>query len=205
VEPVLAEYVASKVVEDIRAERPLSSELCEVFIRRFRMIDLMRKHAKPSDFPKLRRLCDSGDDALCDFGLTLLFSIMSQDEVHRYAEDLFQRPNLAFRTRMILQFRFLDDPDLDRHLHEEFLQFMLDNWAQVLNEVPQWFGGRQGVADFCSQRLQDSRFPKTKRWAYVCFAAASDNPAEARQLIESYADDQDPFLREAVQQVLSRL
>ena len=42
----------------------------------------------------------------------------------------------------------------------------------------------------------DERHSKSKRWVYICAAAASDDSAAARELIQSYTKDPDPFLRE---------
>lgn len=202
-EPIIAEYLVDKLVDDIRSTRPLPSQLCQALFR-YPIINDLRRRINPDDFLIIHSLCESDDDAVRNLGFALLQNIR-QERVRCYLEEVWQRPLLSFKLRTNLQAELLNYPELSQDYHEQLFRFTLDNWQPWLQGIVDWCGGGEGVLKYCTGRLSDPKFPKSKRWLYVCAAAASNDLAAARNLIGSYVEDPDPFLRGVPREVLKRL
>jgi hypothetical protein len=201
---IVSDYVAEKVLSDIRSGAPLSSALCDA-LTTFPLIDHLRSLIQIEDFAYVRVLCDSTDEAKQTLGLALLRNIESAAVVRQYLQELWKRDDLPFRTRIGLQFQLSNDPNLDPGVRQSFLTFTLSNWEKFLENQRNWCGTGEDVTAFCRQRLSDNKFPPSKRWLYLCVAAASSDTTAARQLIKEYENDSEPFTRKAVAQVLARL
>lgn len=203
-ERIIAEYLADKLINDIRSGVILLPELCEA-VTSVPLIDYLRSRIRVEDFDRIRALCDSENAASQNLGLALLRNIEHESEVRSFLENLWERPDLSFRTRIGLQFQLSNYVNLDPSMRKRFLAFTLDNWQPFLDNQVAWCSGPQGVINFCRQRLTDTRFPQSKKWLYMCVVAASDDSTSARSLLEGYQNDPDPFTREVVQEVLKRL
>lgn len=203
-ENVISEYLAEKFCADIRAGAPASSELCSA-LTSFPVIDYLRSRIQIEDFERLQVFCDSDDPAKQNLGLALLRNIESIGNVRTYLENLWHRASLSFRSRIGLQFQLSNYADLDPAMRQRFLTFILNHWQEFLDNQIEWCNTGEGVLDFCRQRLADTRFPASKNWLYLCVAAASSDRDAARALVQSYANDLDPFKRKVASEVLERL
>jgi hypothetical protein len=201
---VVSDYVAEKVISDIRSGTPLSAALCDA-LTTFPLIERLRQLIRIEDFESLRALCESTDETMQNLGLALLRNIESAAVVRQYLQEMWKRDDLHFRTRIGLQFQLSNDPDLDPKMRQSFLTFILGNWQKFLENQQNWCGTGEDVIAFCSQRLTDSKFPTSKRWLYLCVAAAASDTVAARQLVKDYENDFDPFTREVAAQVLVQL
>lgn len=203
-EQVIAEYLAEKLISDIRSGVTLPGDLGWAVIR-LPLRDYLRQRIKPKDFNALRSMCNSEDEELQNLGLVLLRNIKQETDVRKFLEEMWQRPGLPFSIRIGLQFQLIDYGDLDAGFHEEFLKFTLTNWEEWLDSMRAWCGGSQNAVNYCRARLEDKGVAPSRRWAFICAAAAANDSSEARSLIEVYANDSDLFLRGVANNVLSRL
>jgi len=199
------EYFANKLIDDIRSDNILPADLCRAAAVFPNPIDSIRKLVKPSDWPHLRLVCDSTIDQVAFLGISLLNKIQDLPDVRKYLEEAWRRPNSPYETRLAVQWTLLNYADLDSALHEQLFEFTRTNWERWLESAEAYVGGRPAIIAYCKQRLNDSSFPRSKDWAYLCVAAASDNVNQARQLIEERRNTDGVFLKTVAEYVLARL
>lgn len=204
---VIAKYLASKAVQDIRSDFLLPSDLCYA-LNRFPIIDYLRAEIQTSDWQKLHKMCESSDEEICALGLALLRRILRLDEVRSYLEKkYYDIANLPFKARISLQYKLLDYPDLEHEIQKELFESILEDWESWLATVADWTGGQDNVLEYCRLRLRDPNFPKTKHWIYICAAAASDNPKAAQNLIHQKKKEnrKDAFMQKVIEEVLNHV
>jgi len=199
----IVDYLAQKLVDDLRAGQELPVELQRAYSSV--LADAVRKQIQPADWKWIRSMCNSPSEYLRRLAIDLTRNIRDLPEVRPLLEDMWRQQGLPVSVRIALQARLLDYEDLTEEWHRELFKFTLNNWEEYLQEVRQWVAASGPILNFCRQRLNDPNFPRSKRWFYICNAAAADDPKEAREFIENYKNDEDPFVREVVEGVLRRL
>jgi len=199
-----AKYIAVKLTQDIRSGFIPSKELSRE-VNRFPLIDLLRERIEPADLPNLKSLCESQDIYISRLGFSLLRKIHEVNEVRAFVESQWPREDLPFDVRVTLQFMLLSYAELGESMHEELLRFTLSSWDQWLADAVNWSNGQHSVIDYCQERLSSPNLPESKRWVYICCAAASGDQAKTRALISNYVNDPDPFLVKVADEVLDRL
>lgn len=204
-EKIVAEYLAQKVIEDVRSGNLPAPELSKA-VCHFPLIDLLRKHVTQSDWDNIYLLCESQNQDQRTLGRALLVNIMSFQKVRQYLEQSWQKTDLTFMDRIGLQFTLLNYKDLSTSFHEILLKFTMDNWNNWLKDATApWADGQNNVLDYCQKRLDDQSISKSKRWIYICGVAATDNIEAAKTLVESYLKSDDPFLAKVSNEVMSRI
>lgn len=203
-EKVLLNYLGEKLIDDLRAGAQLSSGLLGL-ANQVEIVDVLRKSISNEDFRWIRSMCDSKEDGAQQLALSLVRSIQYQREVRLYLEEMWHRNDLTFITRIVLQSQLLQYEDLQADLRTQIFQSILNNWDEWITEVKNWTGGVHNVLDYIQIRLGDSRFPRSKWWYYLCCAPASNDPIKARELVERFAQDSDPFMKSVAEELLRRL
>ncbi len=204
-EQIIAEYIAKKMIIDIREGYLPSPELSEA-VRRFPLMDFMRDLVQSGDFLNIRRLLDAPHEEIRALGFGLLNNILNLKKVRDYLEEKWKSCDMTFRDRNAIVFTLTNCEDLSPAFHKQFSEFIFENWERWLTKVAaRYAGGLQRVLDYCRVRLQDKIFPDSKKWVYLCVAAASNDSLEAQNLIGGYADAPAPFVRKIACEVLRRL
>lgn len=201
--PILYEYIATKLLEDIRSGRSLPVDLCQAVTSDMRR--RLHQQILPTDFAAIRRLCETDDSWSRGLGINLLFSIVDTREARSYLEELWRDTTLSMENRRNVQFRLLDCADLDATSHEALRNFTFENWEEWLQGVRRYAGGAEKALEFFKARIIDSKYVESKLWVYLCCGAASNDKEATREWLQNYTADTNAFRRDTALLVLARL
>jgi hypothetical protein len=198
----LRNYVARKVVEDLRQGKGLDEDLL-LEVRVFPLIDDIRSLIRPDDLQFVRGLLNSPEITRFRFGLSLVRKIQHLAGVREVLENLWATsPDAKIREAVI--WALTQYPDTPRSKHREFFRFFLDNPKEFYDELVTWFGGTDKIISGSQARLSDPGF-HAKRWMYLWCLAFAPERDEARSIVAKYTDDPDDLTREVAQQAMQRL
>jgi NADPH-dependent ferric siderophore reductase len=202
---VLAEYLSRKIIEDIRSGKTLSPEICES-VCHFPLIDFLRRLVQPDDWNHIKLLLEANHVDIRTLGRALLNRILNVNGVREYLVRAWRSSGQTIRDKIGLQFTLLNYEDLDPQVQKELSEFVFENWNEWLSEgTTRWAAGEQNVLDFVRKRLSDEKTTPTKRWVYICGAAASPDKNEVIRIIEEYVNNSDAFLSEIARRVLEKV
>jgi hypothetical protein len=194
----------SLLLSELRSGAIPNDGICNL-INQYPTIDKARALIEPMDLPMVQRLLASTSFVVRRLGYSLLRKLSNEVPVRQFVENQWWRDDVTFDERIALQFLLLSYRDLDTKFHESLFSFTIQFWEQWLSDAVKWANGKDSVIRYCHDRLASAELPNSKRWVYLCCAAASNDFDAAIKLITSYSEDADPFLRHVVQVVLRRL
>ncbi len=164
------------------------------------MVDKLRDLVEERDIPKLMEMVmATGVDF--ELAVSLLRKFDTRADVKSFLLDQWNRFD-DFEHRIVLMWRVLDDENLDLNVHENIYTFVKNNKERFMEEIVEWYGGAERVLDAVKSRLSDSSFPRTKDWVYLYLATGSSDRNAATELVKSYANSKNGFLRKVVEEVL---
>lgn len=199
----VSEDVAAVVVKSLRAGQVPSGDLCRI-LKTYPLLDDIRSKIRSEDWPVVRRLCESGNEDVCRFGLSLTGEL-SDREVRSYLGQMWERDDLPHGTRYELMSKLCDFPELPQEMHAKLFAFIRNDWSGWITAVEQWIGNRSGVLEYCRSRVENPRVPESKTWIYLCCTPASDDEKAALEWVTSYEEEGDPFIERVVAEVSRRL
>jgi len=199
----VSEDVAAVVVESLRSGQVPSGDLCRI-LKTYPLLDDIRSRICPDDWPVVRRLCESGNEDVCRFGLSLTGEFSGR-EVRSYLGEMWERDDLPHDTRYELVSKLCDFPELPQEMRAKLFVFIRDNWSGWITAVEQWIGGRSDVLEYCRSRVGNPRVPESKTWIYLCCTPASDDEKAALEWVTSYEEEGDPFIGKVAAEVSRRL
>lgn len=202
--------IAEKACQDLRDGKILDNELayklnsvpqvdyCRALIQDSDEGWLKNIASSPSVPPLTRELCISLMHPLCR---------KNNRDIRDYLENLWKSSD-QYNIKMQLMWRLLDYDDLTVDLHRDIYgNFVIPNWDKWLPYVVDKFGGKEEVFSSCSRRLQNSDFPASKAWIYLCVASGCNKEElpEVKKLIKQYLNSRDSINSEVSSHLINRL
>lgn len=195
-------YVARKLIEDLRAREPLDEEFL-VGVTKRPFIDSLRQLIVPDDKELVLELIGAGTLAARRLGIGLTRNILADDEVRECLLRLWREAD-DIETRKPVVFRLLDLTDLPVEMHRELYAFVRDHWDYVLADEAAFFGPRN-VLDGCRERLSDPSFLPSKAWVYLCIATQAPQRDQVEELLEQYLQSGESINAEVAEELLREM
>lgn len=184
--PEVLDYLAAKVIDDIRKGAILSTDLIKVLCT-VPIIDYLRREVEEKDIDYLMKYLQSEDNILVQFALALF---QKNKDIPEVKEKLFLlwAESKTFDEKMNVMFRILDYPNVSIEIHTSIFDFIINNWDRWISECIIWQAenDKNKILDSIKIRLKDNRFPASKSWVYLLMATASPDKNELRNLINEY-------------------
>jgi hypothetical protein len=203
------DYVAEKIMADLRSGADVPSAVIDEAVR-YELTNHLRSRVWAKDFDLARGLCESGQCNEQRLGLSLIQGLRHtggdnlRADIYSYLTSLWEA-ELEFESRASLVYALLDYEELLAEFHEKLLLFTEKNWDRMIAHTLDWCGGPAAILRMTEERVNNPKFPRTKRWIYLCLAVGADDLGAARALVEAYAHDEDLFLRRVVSIILARI
>jgi len=196
------DYLASKVIEDIRHKRVFDASLV-VKLNEAPLIDSLRVAVQKKDVSILLKMADSKNTAISGLALGLLQKYNKLAVVKSF---LVNKSGLSkdWQRNLPVMCRRLDDVNVDVSVHEETYKLITDNIRAFLSVSPAWFGGVDKVLSVSKARLVDPKFPRTKDWFYLCMALGSSDRASVKKLLKAYKSNKNKFISRVAKELLQR-
>lgn len=193
---------AASIVEALRnGERPTEREAAAM--KRRPLIDELRNCVVAEDVPRFLSIVDVEQGYVAALHLSVLRHHAGRPEVQESLRRRWESADAFLRASLV--WRLLDDPDLPREWHRKMFDFILQEPKTFDKVSLEFIGGQGKLFSYCLQRLGDSSFPESKKWIYLCNAAAAEEPGLARALVALGRYLPDPFAREVAEQLLQKL
>ncbi|MDR3666072.1 MAG: hypothetical protein P4L35_04425 [Ignavibacteriaceae bacterium] len=182
-----ADYSAENILMKIRNQNLLEKELVLQLNGR-PYIDDLREMISVDDIKYLQIYIESPDNVYKQFALALLQNISSEPLVKDLFFKLWKEAK-TYDEKMNVMFRILDYEDLNQEIHENIYQFALQYWDQWINDCIKWQSKNNPdlVIANMTERLNDPRFPYSKKWIYLLIATASRDFDRVLELLDKYA------------------
>lgn len=201
-QPII-DYLASKVIEDIRQQRCFDDSVADN-LNKYPLMDSLREVIQQEDVPILLEMTKSTSTCICNLAISLLRKFDTQADVKLFFLDEWRR-STVYDRRSALMWRLLDDKCLDITIHKDIYSFVCNNINRFVSDCTICFGGDNQVLSACKARLTDSSFPRTKDWIYLCAALGSTERDSVKQLIASYESSKDKFVAMVAKDLSQRL
>ncbi len=186
-EQKILEYLAEKVVDDLRSNCFVDKELA-IELNKQPYIDELRTKVEDTDINILVKIADSKlYSAVGGLAVTMIQGGARNKKVKELLLRHWKEDN-DFECKNYIMFRLLDDPKLDILMHEEIYNFVMDNLDQWINQQVKWITGRDKIVAFAKGRINNSDFPETKNWVYLCDCLGASDKKGAKALIKQYVD-----------------
>lgn len=206
------EDYAKEVIEKIRKKEFLSPATCRAFFMQDKA-DSLRSLVRANDLDTiLSFIYNAVHDDVFRLGMHLLQGILvySNDSsvklrIRGILEGLWVSARSSVTRGTSVTFALLNIEDISRDMHKTLFQFYLDTWDYQCDNQVAWSGGADNIIDRVMQRLNDKRYPKTKRWIYILAAGASNNPQKALELLSNLQQDQDELDQLAIAELNRRI
>ncbi|MCR4320975.1 MAG: hypothetical protein NUV74_11650 [Candidatus Brocadiaceae bacterium] len=201
-QPII-DYLASKVIEDIRQQRRFNDSVADN-LNKYPLMDSLRELIQQEDVPILLEMTKSMSTCICNLAISLLRKFDTQASVKLFFLHEWSC-STDYERRSALMWRLLDDKYLDITAHEDIYRFVCDNMNRFLSDCAKCFGGDTLVLSACKARLADPSFPRTKDWIYLCASLGSTERDSVKQLIASYESSKDKFVAKVSKDLSQRL
>jgi hypothetical protein len=198
----LAEYVASKIMEDLRSGKTISPELVpDIHKRPF--IDELRKQVQLDDKRFIFELISSTHQNIVIFGIGLMMPIRNDPDVKKFLFDLWgSTDNTQLKSRLTHR---LMDYELAMNQHEDIRRFVKENWKLWLAQVKKYYDGPEDYLDKLKQALGDKGFPKTKLWMRLYQSMVHEDKKAVRQFLEGYTQSDAPLAAEVASELIRNI
>ena len=186
-EQKILEYLAKKVVGDLRSNRFVDEELA-LELNKQPYIDELRIKVEDTDIDLLVKIADSKlYSSVGGLAVTMIQGGARNKKVKELLLRHWKEDN-DFECKNYIMFRLLDDPKLDILMHEEIYNFVMDNLDQWINQQVKWINGRDKIVEFAKGRINNPDFPETKNWVYLCDCLGASDKEGAKELVKRYID-----------------
>ena len=179
--------MGEKVVQDIRARKELSDDLCKS-VTGYPFVDHLRRALKSDDLPHVIQVCESVKTLQKHLGFALLQAFADSKKVEDYLVGLWKKAGSGYREKRLLLWRILDIPNLAKEVHEDVYRFVKGHWEEFVADSGNWVHG--DILDYREERLADDAFPGSKSWIYLLLASLSEHKEEARKLLAKYVNSE---------------
>jgi hypothetical protein len=181
----------------------LPTEKDSDFLDRMPLIDALRQRVSEEDISWLMDIVENEEGVTAGLCCSLLRKHSHRQDVKTRLEGRWDSASAYLKNR--LMWRMLDNSGLSLEWHQRFLDFVLEEW-EVFSSFNLKFLGRsqQGISNIIS-RLEDSTFPESKKWIYLCCVpAVVEDPNLARLMIRPGQSMADPFAQKVTRILLER-
>lgn len=186
-EQKILEYLTEKVIDDLRSNRFVDNELA-LELNRQPYIDELRTKVEDTDIDLLIKIADSGVyRGAAGLAITMIQGGAKDKKVKELLLHHWKKNN-DFESKNNIMWRLLDDPGLGISMHNEIYDFVRNNLEQWIDQQVKWIGGSDEILEFVKTRLQNTDFPETKNWVYLCDCLGASDKEAAKRLIAQYAD-----------------
>lgn len=185
-EACVYDYLALKVMEDLRSEQPLDDNLANALYK-YKIIDHLRLKVKSDDFELLCNYIRTGSAAMRGLAIGMLKYLLEDEKNRELLFDLWQHFE-DFQTKMNIMFRLLDIPELENSKHEMLYAFVKQNWQRFMQTARDFPAQGESVIEVQQRRIADPAFPETKKWIYLCLSLASDDTKKVIELLNQYTE-----------------
>jgi hypothetical protein len=199
----IPKYIASKVIEDIRAGKLLSDELASSINAR-EYVDHLRSAVEGRDVDQLMSMFKNESGASGVLALTILKRFVREPRVEQFVRALWPT-DAPFRRKVGIVSRLLDVNTLEPKLHEELYEFVKQNLGSFLEWLTPWWGGTDMVLPVCLARLKDKDFPASKHWLYLCGALGAPDKKAVADLLTEYRSSKNTFIARVAVEMLAEL
>lgn len=199
----LAEYVAPKVMDDMRSGKTISLDLVSDIHKR-PFIDELRKLVRPTDKQFIFKLIKSSHQRIVIFGIGLMMPIRTEEGVREFLFDLWDTSDDK-HLKARLTHRLMDYDDLPIDRHKEIRKFVQDNWNLWLSQVKEYYDGSENYLDKLQQVLRDTGFPKTKLWMRLYQSMVYEDKQAVRQFLEGYTKSDAPLAAEVAYELIAQI
>jgi len=177
----------------------------------------LKRQARPSDFPHIERLAQSGSLHARLLAYALLHNFAARTEGFtetdrsrslrllkkswQRAEDRPAGDRRAFEERMGIMWPLLDGIGADDEYQQRIFDFIQDNWEAWRNRTMQYYADEDGRLDLereTMRKLADPRYPASKKWVYLHHASIIDEDKAAALAREWTESNPDHILRDRV-------
>jgi hypothetical protein len=196
------------IVMRVVSAAPSGGTLNEIDVRKWRktpFVHELRKAVQPNDIPVLLSLAKNADWPVANLAVGLLRAFKNDLEIRQHYLDIWNDERRPMELRFCVMYPLLDDPDLPRKLHEEFFTTILANLDVYKRTVSDYYITPEHVLPTVRKRIKDPQYPVTKRWVYLCNALSSPDKLEAREFIEPFKDDLDPFVKKVALTLIEKV
>lgn len=183
-EEIILNYLAEKVMDDLRKGIELSDELIKN-LNKYPFIDYIRKLVTKEDMRIIKKMIQSEKITVCRLGISLTRQLLKEKEVQKHLFNIWKSTD-EYDIRRGLMFRFLDLDNLPINMHNEIYNFVRKNWDRWLANQANWYGGKEKILSVCLDRLEGPSNPKSKAWVYLCIATLSPEKDKVKELISRY-------------------
>lgn len=202
-------YMADAIIAYIRAGH-LPTEEAADYMNRFPLIDEFRRaRITEEDLPWLIEVVRRESRMVGAYCLSLLRKYDERDDVKTFLRSRWETADAFFRAQLI--WRLLDDPDLPQEWHRKLFNFVLAEWEAFRDSQVRFMGPHDALTN-CLIRISDPDFTASKKWAYLCAAAAAGKRAGAMALVKTihdepwrYLDSKDQFVFTFMREVTEAL
>jgi len=157
-------------------------------LNKYPYINYLRSQVKEKDIDKVIKLFESNNQkGIRLLAINMLQNVRNDKRVRVFFHNKWQKHS-EYDVRNPLMWRLLDYSDLEIKVHESIYDFVMENWDKWLENQVQWAGGPDNVLSTFENRLNDTSFPETKHWAYLCACMGSQDKESVRNFLLRYAE-----------------
>jgi hypothetical protein len=194
-------FVVGAILAHMRSgARPTEEEAR--LLNQFNLINILRGCVVEDDISWLLDVVNNQSGWVATLCLGLLRKHVQRQDIQTQLRSRWESADQFFRNK--LMWRLLDDPQLPAEWQRRIFQFVLDDWQNFRNYLLFFHGAPDKVVPEVLRRIGDSAFPASKKWIYLCTAAAaSDDPIAAKALVGFGRSLPDPFAQEVTEYLLA--
>lgn len=210
-EKVIADYLAKKILEDLRNGIAIDSALAAVIVNKMDLVEKIRSMIDSNDFQILKKLIDMPDFNLVRLGIILLQPLQGKNSqiqqllLDKWNSTAWASPQAEFNVKLELMFRLLDDPNLELKVQESIYDYVLRNHKEWLTAALEYFpfeGDYDKLKELIENKLKDQRFPPTKSWLYLLILNAHPDKSKIKGILSKYATSMHPMVKRVADDLL---
>lgn len=192
----LLEFISTNIMKGVSTETLFSDEVA-VVLHKHPHIDQLRSLIKPEDFDSIKSICLTGGVEAKRFGFSLFRNIADDKRVKPFLIEQWGvvADNEIKRSMM---WRLLDYPELEMEVHLSIYQYVRSNWDSWIAGVIRNYHGEEKYFQNILDRLNDSRFPASKSWAYLCGIMTYHDTQAIKSVLDQYEDSQASIVAQVV-------
>jgi len=198
--PIILDYIAKKILQDIRDGQVIDSLLADE-LNSLEFIDSLRNLTVPEDRPMLEELANSEIPNTSALATAIL---LNPSDPNNFLVE-WDSPTTTYERKMTMMWRLLDNEHLDETIHQAIYGFVCENLDNFKKDCKAWFGNEGDPIVAINARLKDSRFPRTKDWAYLCAALSSPSTQDVKDLISRYKTAENKFVASVASDLQEKL
>lgn len=186
-EEVISNYIADKVLEDLRNNGELKDDLADV-LNSYQWLVFWRQRISVEDKEWLKETVLAKKSHTSELCITLMHPLREENDIKELLFSLWNSPSSDYFTKMQVMWRLLDYADLSDKTINEIYQYVFADWNTWLPYMVKKFGGADRAYENCIERLNNPGFPESKKWVYLCILVGSSKIDEAKTVISRYKD-----------------